>query len=38
MIAILIGASVSLGGCSVSKLDSLFAQKDGAQDITGSIP
>ena len=38
MIAILIGTSVLLGGCSVSKLDSLFAQKDGAQDITGSIP
>ena len=39
MTAILIG--LPLGGCSVSKLDSLFAQKDSgpdAQDVTGSIP
>ncbi len=36
--AILIGMSVSLGGCSVSKLDSLFSQKEAAHEVTGSIP
>ncbi len=28
---------MSLCGCSVSKLDSLFAQKEGAREVTGSI-
>jgi surface antigen len=37
MTTILIASSGLLGGCSVSKLDSLFAQKDGAQEVTGSI-
>lgn len=37
MTAILIATSGLLGGCSVSKLDNLFAQKDSALDVTGSI-
>lgn len=37
MTAILIGSATMLGGCSVSKLDSLFAQKSAAPEVTGSV-
>jgi len=37
MTAILIGSATLLGGCSVSKLDSLFPQKGATPEITGSI-
>jgi hypothetical protein len=37
MTAILIGSATMLGGCSVSKLDSLFPQQDAAPEVTGSV-